>query len=848
MFERSKPLGRAERSGNQPDPTHVDHGQRDQDSPSANAARPDLRSPDLRSHNAGHGDNGHTDKGHAGPTHDDTDGSDARPVAPRAARGLPRRVGTPPQTHATRHKDAANDDMPATPDAPDPARDDPAHDDPARQDGAPSAAGPVTDEGGSEPRARAEDTPDDPTERLIAQALGTTPPEAGAVGQGTPPRRGHDADPAGPSFIDDPITWMMSGAPITGEGPAQPPFGPDAPPRSDADGDADGGTDDPGAPDTAETRAAPDAGSQTPADTSAAGPVSPVRRVSRARGKAREDGLAATLPPRAARPAPVAPPAAAPQPRRASSKAPGLLARLRGALARPDMMAFLPAAPLAWEWHGPEGLGLTAATALGVFVLGMRRAAPAAAPAADSPRAHPRRVVPMRPVAACINDAITGLPLRPEAVQALDDAFEQMTESGHLTAAFVIGIDGVDDIARQWGDGAIGKLLRVSGDRLKGSLREYDLVVRLEGPRLGVVLDTVRKVDLETAIQIANRMQATLEEPVSIERAFLHPTVHVGFCLMSRTPEPNGTAMLGAAETAAEEARRIGGGSVRAYTDEVRAAAQARSAQAEEAAEALEAGDVVAQFRPQISTHNGQVVGFEVVPCWMHPLRGMLTGEALTEVMQGEALSRRLTEVMFYHAFGAMRRWDRAGLDQAEVSMRLTLAELTDPQLPQRLAWEMDRFAVTPPRLRLELPEAAVAEDADEVVTHSVAALGRLGCRLDLASFGAGPASITGIRRAGIQRLRIARSFIAHVDTDPGQQAMVGAVLSVAERLRIETLAGDVASLAETAMLAQLGCDHVQGPGIARPMAPEDTIAWVERHRNKLAATPRMPRFGGNEG
>jgi len=115
-----------------------------------------------------------------------------------------------------------------------------------------------------------------------------------------------------------------------------------------------------------------------------------------------------------------------------------------------------------------------------------------------------------------------------------------------------------------------------------------------------------------------------------------------------------------------------------------------------------------------------------------------------------------------------------------------------------------------------------------------------LGCRIDLDDFGTGHASIASIRRFAVSRIKIDRSFVMKADQDADQQRMIGAILTMAERLGVQTLAEGVETVGEHVLLAQLGCEHVQGYGIARPMPFEQTFEWIERHNAKLKDAPRM--------
>ena len=147
-----------------------------------------------------------------------------------------------------------------------------------------------------------------------------------------------------------------------------------------------------------------------------------------------------------------------------------------------------------------------------------------------------------------------------------------------------------------------------------------------------------------------------------------------------------------------------------------------------------------------------------------------------------------------------------------------------------------------------------VAEVDDDSIPKNIAMLSEIGCAASIAGqiddFGTGHASIAAIRRFAVNRIKIDRSFVARIDEDAEQQRLLSAILMMAERLELEALAEGVEwrsrALGERSVLAQLGCEHVQGYGIARPMPFEDTLIWIAGHVEKLKAAPSV--FGGRTG
>jgi EAL domain-containing protein (putative c-di-GMP-specific phosphodiesterase class I) len=252
------------------------------------------------------------------------------------------------------------------------------------------------------------------------------------------------------------------------------------------------------------------------------------------------------------------------------------------------------------------------------------------------------------------------------------------------------------------------------------------------------------------------------------------------------------------------------------------------------------AGQVRAHFQPQLSTDSGAVSGMEALARWHHPERGCLTPGDFLPVLEGTDHMATLGAAMLDQALLALKAWDRAGFQVPSVSVNLSAEELRDPELPERLAWALDRRGLTPARLTVEVLESVVAWDDDDIIVRNLRRIAQMDCRVDMDDFGTGNASITSIRRFALRRLKVDRSFVRGVDTDREQQKLVTAILSLAEQLGLETLAEGVETPGEHAMLAQLGCAHVQGYGIARPMPVEDVPAWLAQQRDRLAQALRI--------
>lgn len=498
--------------------------------------------------------------------------------------------------------------------------------------------------------------------------------------------------------------------------------------------------------------------------------------------------------------------------------------QLLAVLSGPPVLAFLPALTLAAFWLGGETGLILVALGLPLLVAITGAFVGAAAPGDGS------------------RDPATGLMLRDGFDRVLARVHGETGAGGLRSACFLLDLDDFSDIADRHGRTAADHVARCCGDRLLSALRDGDSVARIDDGRFAVCLRPVRQLDLELCIQMAGRMQSAIEEPMALDATSVYLSCSVGFCLRNRSPGPDAAAWFQATRAAVAEAAQNGPSAIRAFSADMQTRMRARADLRAEAATALEDGQILPWFQPQISTDTGQVSGFEALARWQHPQHGLIGPDQFLPAIAEAGLTERLGQVMLYQALTALHAWDNAGADVPRVGVNFAQAELRDPNLAERIRWELDRFDLTPQRLSVEILETVMSDGPDDVITRNIAALGALGCRIDLDDFGVGHASISAIRRFSVSRIKIDRSFVMKADRDPDQQRMIGAILTMAERLGLETLAEGVETVGEHALLAQLGCDHVQGFGIGRPMPFEQTLDWIARHRAKLHDTPAIGR------
>ncbi len=503
-----------------------------------------------------------------------------------------------------------------------------------------------------------------------------------------------------------------------------------------------------------------------------------------------------------------------------------LLDPIRDALTNPSALAFVPAACLAAFWLGGEVA--LASTALGLpllfALLGM----------------------PLGRSVTALNAGTRPCGLVPISTftDELDFIRTTAKETDEKAACIAISLDNFVDLLDQHGESAANNIALQFGDRVLAMIRGRDLFAQAGKNRFLVGLQPSPRLDLEACIDMSGRIQSAIEEPFSLNGANVYLSCSIGFCTLSNLPEAEAEAdhWIEAATVALAEAQRNGPSTIRAYSSDTRRRSLIRANLHREFVAALENGGIRPWFQPQISTNTGEITGFEALARWDHPQKGIMGPQIFLPFAEQAELMERLGQVVRHHAFEAMRNWDQQGFNVPRIGINFSSDELRNPALVDRLKWELDQFDITPDRLAVEILETVFSRRPDDVITRNVTALAALGCCIDLDDFGTGHASIASIKRFAVSRIKIDRTFVAKADRDAGQQQLVGAILTLAERLKVETLAEGVETAGEHALLAQLGADHIQGFGIGKPMPFERTQAWMTSHQSKVKGTPVIGR------
>jgi diguanylate cyclase (GGDEF)-like protein len=393
-----------------------------------------------------------------------------------------------------------------------------------------------------------------------------------------------------------------------------------------------------------------------------------------------------------------------------------------------------------------------------------------------------------------------------------------------------------DALGHEVGD----RLLVEVGRRLVDAARPGDLVARLGGDEFAVVCPGV--TDVADARRLASRLVAVLAEPVSLDGLPLDVTGSIGVAVFPDHGHDFATLMRHA-DVAMYDAKGRGDG-VAVYSAASDHSSPERLALLADLRRALERHEegLTFYYQPQVEMHSGAVVGVEALLRWQHPTLGRVNPEELIRVAEHSAVMRPLTLRVVDDVVHQLAKWQAEGLT-LRASINVSVRDLHTGEIVERLADRLRHHGVPAAQVQLEITEGALMADPNRVLA-TLRRLERLGVALSLDDFGTGYSSMQHLRRLPLSEVKIDRSFVLGMTTDPDDEAIVRSITTLAGALGLRVVAEGVENEGTWRMLLDAGCDTAQGWYYARPMPAEELSSWLSRYRPPQQQLPDWPGNG----
>ena len=432
-------------------------------------------------------------------------------------------------------------------------------------------------------------------------------------------------------------------------------------------------------------------------------------------------------------------------------------------------------------------------------------------------------------------DALTTLHNRHWLMQHMPQSVAAAKAAGHMLALLFFDLDDFKNVNNTLGHAAGDDLLRLTAMRLRSALRPGDHAVRLGGDEFTVILEQVDGA--EQVAKVTERVIAALREPFVLSDGSRH-TVHASIGIsMFPADGDDADTLLKHADIAMYAVKASGKGQYHFYKPALSASLMQRLALEQALREAVDGDQFVLHYQPRVDTVTGALCSMEALVRWQHPQRGLVGPMEFIEVAEAMGLIQALGQQVADKVCVQLRAWEAQGLRPVPVSINVSAEQFNHGDVPGMIAGCIARHGIPPALLEVELTESCMLV-ADRPVADELAAIKALGVKLLVDDFGTGYSSLSQLQQLDLDVLKVDRAFTAQLCRGREGVAFFRAIVSMAHVLGMSVVAEGVETLEELQILADMGCDEVQGYYISRPL-PATDAARLLRGGSLLPALQR---------
>jgi diguanylate cyclase (GGDEF)-like protein/PAS domain S-box-containing protein len=423
-------------------------------------------------------------------------------------------------------------------------------------------------------------------------------------------------------------------------------------------------------------------------------------------------------------------------------------------------------------------------------------------------------------------DPLTGLPNRTlfmDRVSFFESRRKRHPEYSY--AVLFLDLDRFKHVNESLGHAAGDQLLQEAARRLEGCVRSGDTAARFGGDDFVVLMDDVREP--QDADRLAAVVQARMSECFSVAEHEVYSSASIGITIASG-PDQSPEEMVRDAETAMYRAKAAGKARTEVFDTVMHAKAIVALQTEGELRRAIDKGELEPYYQPVVSIATGEVVSTEALVRWNHPERGLLGPYEFVPVAEETGLVVPMGLLVMRAACARNLAWQAAGHEPIRVSVNISARQFAEPELLDSIKSVLHDTGMAAEHLLLELTESVVMENPARAVV-TLDALHDLGIGLAVDDFGTGYSSLSYLKRFPFNMLKIDRSFVMDIPRDADDMTIVEAVVGLAHSLKLEVTAEGVETVEQLAFLRELGCDHIQGFLVSRPVPAAEMEALLVR-------------------
>ncbi len=428
------------------------------------------------------------------------------------------------------------------------------------------------------------------------------------------------------------------------------------------------------------------------------------------------------------------------------------------------------------------------------------------------------------------HDGLTELPNHLLAYDRLQQAMAYADREGSKVALVFLDLDNFKTINDSLGHSVGDKLLREVAARLGQCVRDTDTVSRQGGDEFLIVVPALS--DTDATAPVLDKLLQTIHMPMEIDGHELSTTVSIGIAMFPDDGR-DFESLMKKADTAMYRAKEAGRNTYCFYdkqmNDDVLENLQMRSG----LGRALERGEFVLHYQPQIDIASGALVGVEALIRWQHPTLGMVPPGRFIPVAEETGQIVPIGEWVMMEACRQAAAWHAAGYPKISMAVNLSAIQFKRGDVEKVVIRALHESGLDPSLLELELTESILIRDTENILA-TVRRMKLLGVMLSIDDFGTGYSSLSYLKRFSVDKLKIDQSFIRDLATDQDDAAIVRAVVQMARSLGLRTIAEGVEDEKILDYLRIYHCDEAQGYHIARPLPADQMTAYLVAEQDRI--------------
>lgn len=432
------------------------------------------------------------------------------------------------------------------------------------------------------------------------------------------------------------------------------------------------------------------------------------------------------------------------------------------------------------------------------------------------------------------HDVLTGLANRALFTERLEHAITRSRDAEDHLAILFLDIDRFKNINDTLGHNLGDDLLKILATKLTGCLREGDTIARFGGDEFAILLEDISSED-DTS-PIAKKVLEALSEPITINEHELFETVSIGISLYPADGN-DATVLLKNADTAMYRAKDMGRNNYQFYSADMSSRTLERLKLETSLRRALEREEFILHYQPQLDLQTGRVIGNESLIRWNHPELGLIQPNDFIPLLEETGMIVAVGEWVIKTACAQNKAWQMANLPAISVSINLSGRQFQDERLIEKIDAILTETGLDPRHLEIEITESVLMGNT-QAAMETISTLSEMGIKFAIDDFGTGYSSLSYLKRFEIDTLKIDRSFIRDITTDPDDASIVAAIIVMAHSLNLSLVAEGVETKEQASFLRNLSCETVQGFLYHRPMSA-DQLEELLRHQQQEYCVPK---------